>query len=146
LLSLQDASTDDIASAVWAIREKETEFRNFKRLAGDELNKRMDMEGKWTHSVGAYQIKGESPAPAREVDVEPLREELRTLEVQGRITAEARDRALETVITFKPKWSGIDALRKLGGEVKERIDKHIREVDKVRRSPSVSLVRPEPPK
>jgi hypothetical protein len=146
VVSLQEASTDQIAEAVWAMREQETQFRNWKKLAGEELLRRMDANASWTMHEGQYDIKGDSPAPTREADVEPLMTELKQLVWDELVSADAIHKAVETVVTHKVKWGALDALRKLGGEVKERIDKHIREVDKVRRSPSVSLVRPEPPK
>jgi hypothetical protein len=143
VLDLATAGTDEIAEAVWILREQVQRLRDWQRIAGEEILRRMDQSAKWTLHEGQYTLKGDSPAPTREVDLEPLRRELSQLIDEGKVAATAAERALEAKVVYKPKWNGIDALRKLGGEVKERIDKHIREVEKQRKNPTVTLARPQ---
>lgn len=143
ILDLHTADSADIAHALFAIRQKEAELKAMKAMVGEELNKRLDANASWTEHMGAFQVKGQSPQPTREADLEPLATELALLLAEGRITPEAVTNALERVVTQKIRWSGIDAIRKISPEVKERIDKHIREVEKKRYAPSVQMMRPE---
>jgi hypothetical protein len=67
-------------------------------------------------------VTAPSPAPKVEWDTERLRETLAGLVIDGTIATEAAEAALERVVTLKPRATGINALRKLGGDVEQRLD------------------------
>lgn len=144
LLDLSSADSGDIAHALFAIREKEYELKEMKKLVGDELNRRLDAEAQWTQHWGAFDVKGSSPQPTREADMGPLMEALEGLVAEGLISQQAAQKAVKPKVDYIPKWGAIDAIRKVSPEVRERIDPHIREVEKRRYAPRVEMVRPEP--
>lgn len=121
LLSLRDAQSGQLAEFIEAVREWEANARLAKAVVSGELHRRMDAEAKWTLRDGPYEIVGQSPNRV-EYDVERLRTTLKELVEGEQITLEAAQAALKREVTFKPAKRGIDALLKLGGDVKKRIE------------------------
>ena len=131
-LQLDTLHVDRLANLLADIKDLESRLREMKSLASREVLRRQDREAKWTTPAGGYVLKGSSPTPTEEWDELALREDLYQLVDNGVITEEAADAAVETVVTYKVRKAGINALRKLGGAVAETVDKHCREVEKTR--------------
>lgn len=127
-----DASTEDLGGYLADIREHESLLREGKNLVGGELVRRMDEGACWTLHTGGLKLSAPSPAPAIEYDELALRESLLQLADEGVISVEAVDRAVEPVVTYRARKSGINALQKLGGRVAAVIDAHANEVSKTR--------------
>lgn len=127
-----DGPTEDLAAHMADIRQLESELREAKALIANEVMQRMDRDALWTQRVGPWEVKGESPERV-EYDPEALSKTLDDLLEMGAISLGAADAALEEVTTYKPRVRGLNALIKLGGEVKERIEACQRPVDKPRR-------------
>ncbi len=115
------------------IKQVEGMARAAKAQIGDELLKRMDADAAWTMHLPGFKVTGPSPAPSVEYDPDLLHDTLSDLREQGLISEQAQDQALELVVTRKPRAAGINALRKLGGLVAERVDGCARQVEKARR-------------
>lgn len=124
--------TDDLARVLAEIREHEQELRTLKSILAEEVHRRMDTEAKWTQRTEHFEVKGESPERV-EYDPEALSKTLDDLLEVGAISLGAADAALEEVTTYKPRVRGLNALIKLGGEVRERVEACQRPVDKPRR-------------
>ena len=126
------ADTDMLAHWVDQLRELERQAKEARDLIGLELLRRMDAKASWTLRAGDFKITAPSPAPKVEWDVDQLRATLADLRDQG-LDEDAIDAALEVVVTYKPRASGLNALKKLGGEVAERIAACGTEVEPQRR-------------
>jgi hypothetical protein len=119
-----DLAADDetLIEAVDRIRDLERQLKEARDIVAHELIVRMDSRAKWTITAGHWKATAPSPAPKVEWDTERLRETLAGLVIDGTIATEAAESALERVVTLKPRVAGINALRKLGGDIQERID------------------------
>lgn len=126
------AETDTLAQWVDQLRELERQAKEARDMIGLELLRRMDAKASWTLRAGDFKITAPSPAPKTEWDVDQLRATLADLRDQG-LDEDAIDAALEVVVTYKPRTAGLNALRKLGGEVAERIAACGTEVEPARR-------------
>lgn len=126
------ADTEDLAYWCDQIRELERQAKEAREILGLELMRRMDSKASWTLRAGGFKITAPSPAPKREWNVDALRSTLADLRDQG-LDEDAIDAALEVVVTYKPRTVGLNALRKLGGEVAERIDACGEDVEPTRR-------------
>ena len=117
-----DAPTGDLGRLLSDIRDAEFQLREMKRAASREILARMDKQAAWTLRTEGVTLTGQSPKPAEEWDGPELREALLAFVDRGLLSIEAVDNAVNTVVTYKPRKAGIQALRKLGGEVEEAID------------------------
>jgi hypothetical protein len=90
--------------------------------AQEELLRRMDKRASWTIHYADHTATGRAPAPSQEWNVEELHNVLHELVSEGAIETEAIHRAIDRVVTYKPRISGINAIRKLSPEIAARID------------------------
>lgn len=128
-----NASTGDLARWADNLRELERQAKEVRDAISEELLHRMDRAAKWTLREDGFEIKGASPAPTIEWDVDQLRGALRELLNDGLIDEDAHDAALQVVVQYKPRTAGLNALRKLGGDIAERIAACGTDVEKPRR-------------
>lgn len=108
----------------------EKELDSTRRTVNRELVARLDRSAKWTRHVGPYTLSAASPSPTEDWDGAALHEALAPFVDRGELSVEALDAAVETVVSYKPKKAGINALRKLGGDVKTTVDGLKREKEK----------------
>jgi hypothetical protein len=127
-----DGPTESLAEFLADMREHESLCREAKKLVTREVVSRMDKSATWTLHVAGLKLSAASPAPTEEFDGPELKEALHALVEEGVLSIEAVDAAVETVVSYKPRKAGINALRKLGGRVAEVIAEHCREVEKDR--------------
>lgn len=116
------APTDDLGGFLADVREFKELLRESERVVSQELLFRMDKGAAWTLHGRGLKISGDSPAPVEAWDGAELRTALLELVDDGVLAVEAVDAAVETVVTYKPRKAGINALRKLGGRVGEVVD------------------------
>lgn len=131
-LELRDAAIDDLARFLDDIKDYRSRLQEAQSLVSREVLRRQDQAASWTTRAGGFVLKGASPAPSEEFDALALRSELLGLVDEGALSIEAVDAAVETIITYKPQKSGINALRKLGGVVAQIVDRHAQPVEKPR--------------
>lgn len=127
-----DGPTESLAEFLADMREHESLCREAKKLVTREVVNRMDKGAAWTLHVAGLKLTSTSPQPTEEFDGPGLHEALDVLVREGVISPEALDAAVETVVTYKPRKAGINALRKLGGRVAKTVAAHRREVEKDR--------------
>lgn len=132
-----NAPSEALAQALDEVRELERELRVAKQAVGAELLRRMDTQAKWTMRTDNYEVRGESPAPRTEYDVEQLMEVLDGLVNEGLLSSTAASAATTTTVSYRVSQRGVNALLKLGGEVAARIAACAQEVERVRKPPSV---------
>lgn len=125
--------TDDLAAAVDFCRDLKRQADTAIRTIGEELLRRQDKAASWTTHTEHFEIVGQSPAPDTEWDVDALRATLTDMVEAEEIADEAFDNALEPVVTWKVRKRGLDAIRKLNDDVRERIDACGRAVERQRR-------------
>ena len=127
------ASPDrDLGSYLADLRDFESVLREHKRIVTRELLERFDKQASWTHRFEGLKLTSSSPAPVEEWDGAELREALLALVDEGVLAIEAVDAAVETIVSYKPRKTGINALRKLGGRVNEIVESLKSEVEKDR--------------
>jgi hypothetical protein len=132
ILELAKMSERDLGEFLDAAKLHVGLVREAQRAVKDEVLRRMDRACEWTiHAKGGFEISGDAPGRTT-YDVEVLRRELAGLVKNGTISKEARDRALKRETVYKPVASGINALRKLGGEVAKSIERAERAAEKPR--------------
>ena len=128
-----DSETEDLAHWLDAVRALEWDIRTNKRIVSQEIHARMDKAATWTLHLPGLKVTGQSPAPEETWSGPELREALYDLVERGLISVEAADAAVETVVTYKPRKAGITALRKLGGEVAETVNRLCQQSERERR-------------
>jgi len=139
---LLSAPDEQLVAWLHETRDVESKMRELKGLITREVYARLDSRAKWSATWGGYKVKGESPEPTTEYDGQELAKTLRRLVRRKLIDAEAAAAACEKVTTWKPKKNGINALLKLGGEVKEAIDAIASVKPRDRKAPSVTPASP----
>jgi hypothetical protein len=117
-----ESPSPDLGRYLADIREIESVVREHKRIVSRELLARMDRTASWTLRAEGLKIVGQSPAPPEEWDGAELRQALLKHVDAGRLSVEAVDAAVETIISYKPRKAGITALRKLGGPIAETVN------------------------
>ncbi len=132
VLSVRDAQDDQLARFMDEIRDYESRLREAKAIVNREMLRRLDLDGKWTRPAGQYTVSAPSPAPGEEFDGEALLTDLWGLVDAEEITSDAAERAVRREIVYKPQMAGIRALRKLGGNVLETVNRHATPVEKRR--------------
>jgi hypothetical protein len=137
-VDLASAGIDDLARLLADVKEYQSRLSEARSLLSREVLRRQDQAAKWTTPAGGYVLKSASPAPGEEFDALALREDLLGLVDEGALSIQAVDAAVETIVTYKARKSGVNALRKLGGVVAQIVDRHARPVEKAR---YVSVVR-----
>lgn len=126
--------TPDLAGYLADIRDLESRIREHKRVVTGELLARLDRNAAWTeHLSGGLKISSPSPAPVEEFDELALREELLQCVDRGELSIEAVDRAVETIVTYKARKTGINAIRKISPEMEQLVNGYRRMVEKDRR-------------
>lgn len=113
--------TDLLGRALHEIREWEWQLRDAKREITGEVLRRMDERARWTVRAGDVTLKGQSPDSV-EYDADALLAALQALAADGVIAQEAVAEAVEQVVMLKVRTRGVQALRKLGGPVREAVD------------------------
>lgn len=128
-----DRPSIDLARLLQDVRDAESMLREAKRVVGDELLRRMDQAASWTIRLeGGLTVKSSSPAAVEQFDAPELHDDLMALVDEGVLTVEAADAAVETVVSYKARKVGINALRKLGGRVAEIVNAHARSEEPTR--------------
>lgn len=115
------------------IREFEALLREQKKILTEELLSRCDRRASWTVYEDGVKISGSSPAPVETWDGAELYSALWAFVDAGVLSEEAVNAAVGIETIYKPKKAGIQALRKLGGDVAGTIDGLAQEVEKDRR-------------
>jgi hypothetical protein len=128
-LVLAECSTGILGRALDEIRETESKAREFKARVTEEILSRMDALAQWTIHMDGYKITGDSPA-THGYDVVQLRATLERLVADGSLAQEAAIKGIVTKVEYAPAVAGLNALSKLGPEVKEAI--HACETPKTR--------------
>lgn len=141
MIDPRTAEPAELADYVLAIRDWEARARTAKSMVSHELLRRMDADAEWTIREGGFKMTGASPEQYV-WDPDKLREVLKELLSEGKITAAAANAAMKREVTYKPVVGGIKKLLKLGGEVKAAIEECRSLKDPEARTVSVS---PETP-
>lgn len=133
-IDVADASTEDLGRFLDESRDFKRRMQEQENIATREVLRRQDREAKWTTPAGSYVLKGSSPAAAHveEFDELALRTDLLDLVDAGELSIEAVDAAVEIVITYRARKAGINALRRLGGEVAAIVNRHATHSEKNR--------------
>ena len=121
-----DAPTDTLAQYLVAMKEVRRRVREEETIVQGEILRRLDHDGCWTVHTPHGKVSAPSPAPVEEWDAGALHSALLELHDQGLLSIEAVNRAIEEEVTFKVRKAGVNALRKLGGRVRETVDAHAR--------------------
>jgi hypothetical protein len=121
LLELLKAGDGQLGDYLDAVRDWEAMARVAKGVVSAELHRRMDAGAKWTLSAGDFEIVGQSPDRV-EYDVGELRAVLRELLEKELISRDAALAAVKREVVFSVSKRGVNALRKIGGEVAKAID------------------------
>ena len=118
-----DAPDDQLALALDSIRTLENQLRDCKSAIGAELISRLDLAVKWSRDIpGVGKISAPSSDPDEAWPGAELREGLLAFVDVGSLTIEAVDAAVEVVVEHKVHKSGITALRKRGGPIRDLIE------------------------
>lgn len=130
-----DGTIDELAAVIDGYAEFTRLAQEARKLVGEELIRRMDRAGTWTHRAGEFEITAPSPTAGTEVfDPEKVREAVKALLADDLIDPEAGLSACAIAVTLevgadsprdgtiKVKKRGLEALRKMGGKVREAID------------------------
>lgn len=125
------APTPDLASYLADVRDLESRIREHKNIVQAEVLSRLDRDRNWTVHLPGLELSAPSDAPAEEFDELALREELLVYVDSNELSIEAVDRAIETVVTYKIRKAGLNALRK-SPKLAEIIDRYARPVEKRR--------------
>jgi hypothetical protein len=136
VLSL-DEPTEILARWLSETRELEERLREEKRRVTRELIDRMDRDASYTLRAGDLEIKGDGPEAPTEYDAEALYAELKEFVDSEAITEDALARAVEPVVTYKPRAGGLNALRKRGGSIADAIERHSRPKENYERRVSI---------
>ena len=115
------------------IRELESEAKVCRDAISEELIRRMDRNASWTVRGGGFKVSAPSPAPKTEYDASALNVALKQLVSEGLISNDAWDAAIVPVVTLKPHVAKLNALKKLGGRVREVIEGCETQVERSRR-------------
>lgn len=127
------AHDEDLGRYLSDVREYESMIREAKRTVNRELLSRLDRRAKWTvHLPGGLKLSAPSPKPEESWDGAELRAELLSFVDAGTLSIEAVDSAVEQVVSFKPRKTGINALRALGGDIAAVIDRLVTKAEKDR--------------
>jgi hypothetical protein len=130
---IADAPTETLAELRELIRSAEEDQRMAKQALDAELLARMDRAAKWTMNEGGYKLTAPSPTPVETFDAHALRADLEAASEQGLIDQGAVDAAVEVVVDYKPRLAGINALRKLGGDLADIVARHASLAERTRR-------------
>lgn len=125
--------SDDLGRYLADLREFESVLREHKKMVTRELLGRMDKQASWTQHFAGLKLTGQSPQPGEEWDGAELREALLKLVDEGKLSIEAVDAAVETVVSYNVKKAGVNKLRKVGGVVASTVDGLVRPVERERR-------------
>lgn len=114
------------------LRDAERQVKEIRDAIAGEITARCDRRAKWSFSAHGLKVSVPSPAPKTEWDIDALRSTLASMQAEG-LDEDAVDAALEPVVTWKVRLSGLNAIRKLSTDHADRIDACGVQVDPVRR-------------
>jgi hypothetical protein len=115
-----DGPTESLAKDLLYLRELDTERKSLVRAVSDELLARMDKDAKWTLHFPGLDLTGDTPK-RREYNSERVLKVLEELVTAGTINKEAAQKAIERKVSYTVKKSGVNAIKKLGGEVAKKL-------------------------
>jgi hypothetical protein len=115
-----NADTEVLARAVRSLRDLDDERKAVVKTLSRELLKRMDANAKWTMHFAGLDVTSVAPGKV-EYNGEKLKEVLEGLVKDKLITREAALEAIDRKVTYSAKVRGVNALKKLGGDVAKRI-------------------------
>lgn len=123
VIVLRDATNAQLAEALDEVRRFEAEqLKGLKRDLQDEILMRMDHEASWTIRLeSGVTLTGDGPNRS-EWDVPSLQGVLSALEDEGLVSHEAAAKGIREKVTYEAAAAGLNALLKLGGEVRARIE------------------------
>lgn len=115
MVLLSDAEDSQLGAFMDAVTDWTERAQEARRVAGDELRRRMDRDASWTRYAGPWKFTAPSPAPSEAIP-EPakLRGSLEKLVTRGEFTQAALDAALpvKVVTTIGVNRSKLTALGK----------------------------------
>lgn len=115
-----DAPTEALAKDLLYLRELDTERKQLVRAVSDELLARMDKSAAWTLHFPGLDLTGDTPK-RREYKPERVLKVLEELVADGTIRKEAAQKAIERKVSYSVKKSGVNAIKKLGGDVAKKL-------------------------
>jgi hypothetical protein len=129
LLSVRDASTEQLAEFTTNCQQVKQEIGDAERVVSDELLDRLDKSASWTQRVGSYELKAPSPTAGTETyPPDMLRDALVRLVDAGTISVDAASKALQRrlVLELDVPWQADPA--SLATTVKEAITIQVADV------------------
>lgn len=115
-----DADEETLARTIRALRDLDDDRKLLVKAVSRELLTRMDANAKWTLHFTGLDVSSSSPGKV-EYNGERLKGILEELVRDRLITKDAALAAIERKVSFAAKKSGVNALKKLGGEVEKRL-------------------------
>ena len=131
---------EDLVKLLDDLKEYGSVIQEHRRMVGRELIARLDRQAKWTAYAGDFKFSSASPAPSEEWDGIELRTALLGFVDAGKLSIQALDAAIETVVTYKVRKQGVNALRKLGGRIAEVVDELAMRIERGERSVRVERI------
>jgi hypothetical protein len=122
LIELAEAEDDRVAEILARLKDLEAQLKQASEEVKGEVIRRMDKAARWTLEAGEWRLKSSSPGVV-DYDQKLLKAELNGLVSKGVIDSTAVGRAFTTRMTESVSKSGVNALLKLGGEVKDAIER-----------------------
>jgi hypothetical protein len=129
-------SDADVAAFLDDAKEIQSQVREATAIATRVVLERMDRRASWTVREGPYELKGDGPGNVT-YDGDALAHALADLVDRGLISEEAALAACEATVVRKPKVRGINALKKLGGEIQAAMERLAEPVPDAKRRVSV---------
>lgn len=129
VLSVRDASTEQLAEFTTNCQQVREEIGDAERVVSDELLDRLDKSASWTQRAGSFELKAPSPTAGTEsYPSDMLRDALTRLVGAGTISEEAAKNALQRrlVLELDVPWDADPAA--LATAVKEAITIQVADV------------------
>ena len=112
VLDVGSMGLGDVARTVAEIDEMISRLRECRSTLSERAVTLLDADRLWTAHAEGYKLSAKSDAPVAVWDAEKLGWTLDEMVLREEITPEARDRALQTRIEYKPMAAGLNALLK----------------------------------
>lgn len=138
-----DADSETLARAIRELRDLDEERKQIVKDISHELLQRMDQDASWTLHFPGLDVSGDTPN-RKTYKSERLVKVLEALVTEGKISKEAAQAAVEVEVKYKVKKRGVDAIRKLGGEISKRLYGCEVPIPDSTRSVSVKVKEPSP--
>lgn len=130
---LQPATPSKAHEVLSAIKTARRRLSDLESDWQQVVHAEMDRAALWTLHVGSGALESASPETEVVDDPHALWEALTPLIDRELISAGARDAAVEVVTTWKARMRGVNQLRRLGGEVAEVVNAHVRTAPRYRK-------------